>query len=489
MSKSQKDSLKKDHCNRHEPGSSLHIHPALTIDMSAKSVMDLCKDLGNSGRIDSNILSDEGKPPAPPEPPYPPVTREKLLPPTPSVFLESKKDAFSPSLQEFCLSNPIAVVRGIANVLKLDLGLFSTKTLVDANPDHLIEVRTQLLQTPDENWDAEKKNQVWRCESHRSHTSISRYANYQASSFQDSLREEQDKALGVSSIPHRESDSDSNSSVNSKGKVRSKRNGLFKTVKFGTNVDLSDEKKWRTQLQELTKLPAFARVVSASNMLSHVGHVILGMNTVQLYMKVPGCRTPGHQENNNYCSVNINIGPGDCEWFGVPDEYWGVIYNLCQKHNINYIHGSWWPLLEDLFAANVPVYRFLQRPGDMVWVNAGTVHWVQAVGWCNNIAWNVGPLTARQYQLSIERYEWNKLEKFKSIVPVLHMTWNLARNIKVSDHELFEKIKLVLMRSLKTLQMLFDFVSSVGKKITWHGRDKDETAHYCVNCEVNLCNF
>lgn len=222
---------------------------------------------------------------------------------------------------------------------------------------------------------------------------------------------------------------------------KNKKNGLFKTVKFGTNVDLSDQKTWKAQLQELTKLPAFARVVSAGNMLSHVGHTILGMNTVQLYMKVPGCRTPGHQENNNYCSVNINIGPGDCEWFGVPDEYWGVLYRLCQKNNLNYMHGSWWPILDDLFAHNIPVYRFLQRPGDMVWVNAGTVHWVQAVGWCNNIAWNVGPLTTTQYQLSIERYEWNKLEKFKSIVPVLHMTWNLARNIKVSEQGLFQRIK------------------------------------------------
>jgi len=35
---------------------------------------------------------------------------------------------------------------------------------------------------------------------------------------------------------------------------------------------------------------------------------------------------------------------------------------------------------------------------------SGCVHWVQAIGWCNNIAWNVGPLTARQYQLAIERY-------------------------------------------------------------------------------------
>jgi len=31
-------------------------------------------------------------------------------------------------------------------------------------------------------------------------------------------------------------------------------------IKFGTNVDLSDEKKWKTQMQELAKLPAFTRV-------------------------------------------------------------------------------------------------------------------------------------------------------------------------------------------------------------------------------------
>lgn len=409
----------------------------LSCEMTAAQIVSASRGLGRHGRIDQNVLHDDCKPPIPPEAPYPPLPRDKLLPQTPSVFVDNKKDAFSLQLQEFCLAHPISVVRGLANVLKMDLGLFSTKTLVEANPEHLIEVRTQLLQSPDENWDPEKRNLVWRCESHRSHTTIARYAHYQATSFQESLKEEQEKALGL----HRESDSDSNSSITSKGRKSSKKSGLFKTVKFGTNVDLSDESKWKSQLQELMKLPAFARVVSAGNMLSHVGHVILGMNTVQLYMKVPGCRTPGHQENNNYCSVNINIGPGDCEWFGVPDEYWGVIYNLCAKHNINYIHGSWWPILEDLFAQNVPVYRFLQKPGDMVWVNAGCVHWVQAVGWCNNIAWNVGPLTATQYQLALERYEWNKLEKFKSIVPIVHLTWNLARNIKVSEEALYRKIK------------------------------------------------
>ena len=38
--------------------------------------------------------------------------------------------------------------------------------------------------------------------------------------------------------------------------------------------------------QELMKLPCWLRVVSAGNMLSHIGHQILGMNTIQLYMKV-----------------------------------------------------------------------------------------------------------------------------------------------------------------------------------------------------------
>lgn len=39
----------------------------------------------------------------------------------------------------------------------------------------------------------------------------------------------------------------------------------------------------------------------------------------------------GHQENNNFCSVNINIGPGDCEWFCVHENYWQAISDFCEK--------------------------------------------------------------------------------------------------------------------------------------------------------------
>lgn len=444
--------------------------PVFSIAMNSGEIIAGCKSRGESAR-NTSMISDKQLPPAPPEPPKVKLNKEQLLPNTPSVLLDNKKLAFSPQLQEFCLQHPIAVVRGLASALKLDLGLFSTKTLVEANPEHTVEVRTQLKQDADENIDSATEVKIWPCASHRSHTTIAKYAQYQASSFQESLKEEQDRiAAGAPKTDD------------------SKKKKAQKMIKFGTNVDLSDEKKWRAQLQELMKLPAFARVVSAGNMLSHVGHPILGMNTVQLYMKVPGSRTPGHQENNNFCSININIGPGDCEWFGVPDAYWGVIANLCEKNRTNYLHGSWWPDLQELYEENVPVYRFHQKPGDMVWVNSGCVHWVQAVGWCNNIAWNVGPLTARQYSLALERYEWNKLQSFKSIVPLVHLSWNLARNIKVSDPKLFEAIKGCLMRSLRQVCLSLDFVKLCGLETKFHGRTRTDPSHYCGVCEIEVFN-
>ncbi|XP_009996168.1 PREDICTED: lysine-specific demethylase 6A isoform X1 [Chaetura pelagica] len=464
----------------HKPSPQIIPSMSVSIYPSSAEVLKACRNLGKNGLSNSSILLDKCPPPRPPPPPYPPLPKDKLNPPTPSIYLENKRDAFFPPLHQFCTNpnNPVTVIRGLAGALKLDLGLFSTKTLVEANNEHIVEVRTQLLQPADENWDPTGTKKIWRCESSRSHTTIAKYAQYQASSFQESLREENEKKSH-----HKDhSDNESTSSDNS-GR---RRRGPFKTIKFGTNIDLSDDKKWKLQLHELTKLPAFECVVSAENLLSHVGHTILGMNTVQLYMKVPGSRTPGHQENNNFCSVNINIGPGDCEWFVVPESYWGVMNDFCEKNNMNFLMGSWWPNLEDLYEANVPVYRFIQRPGDLVWINAGTVHWVQAIGWCNNIAWNVGPLTACQYKLAVERYEWNKLQSVKSIVPMVHLSWNMARNIKVSDPKLFEMIKYCLLRTLKQCQTLREALIAAGKEIVWHGRAKDEPAHYCNICEVEV---
>uniref|UniRef100_W5LL47 [histone H3]-trimethyl-L-lysine(27) demethylase n=1 Tax=Astyanax mexicanus TaxID=7994 RepID=W5LL47_ASTMX len=464
----------------------------ISISNSAAEIIGACKEVNIKGKFRESYLLPalSIKPVLHPDSPIP---REKLNPPTPSIYLESKRDAFSPVLLQFCTDakNPVTVIRGLAGSLRLNLGLFSTKSLVEANGEHAVEVRTQVQQPADENWNTAGSAQTWPCESSRSHTTIAKYAQYQASSFQESLQEEKDSEdedegdkKSTESKPEALSSPPSAPSTPS-----SDQKSIGKIIKFGTNIDLSDPKRWKPQLQELLKLPAFMRVSSTDNMLSHVGHTILGMNTVQLYMKVPGSRTPGHQENNNFSSVNINIGPGDCEWFAVHEHYWEAINDFCEKHGVDYLTGSWWPVLEDLYQANIPVYRFIQRPGDLVWINAGTVHWVQAVGWCNNIAWNVGPLNPYQYQLALERFEWNEVKKVKSIVPMIHVSWNVARTIKITDANTYKMIRHCLLQSMKHIQILRGQLTAAGKKISYQSRVKDEPAYYCNECDVEVFNL
>jgi len=102
----------------------------LSLDMDAKSILESCKGQGLSGVVNMSILSPSAPPPQPPDPPPTLLTREQLTPPTPSVYLENKKEAFSPQLQDFCLKHPIAVIRGLASELKLGNLLF---TCFDSN--------------------------------------------------------------------------------------------------------------------------------------------------------------------------------------------------------------------------------------------------------------------------------------------------------------------------------------------------------------------
>lgn len=62
--------------------------PKLSIEMNAQQIIDECKKYPTkTTRIINSITSDNGYPPYPPDPPYPPLPREKLNPPTPSIYV------------------------------------------------------------------------------------------------------------------------------------------------------------------------------------------------------------------------------------------------------------------------------------------------------------------------------------------------------------------------------------------------------------------
>jgi hypothetical protein len=143
----------------------------------------------------------DGRIPTPPQPPTK-MPSINLNPSTPSVIVETRNEATSAQLQQYCLSQPISVVRGLANVLQLDLGLYSTKTLVETQPDHQIEVRSQRQQASDENFDYTSIHSVlrnvWKCESSRSYTTIAKYAQYQADSYDEMSQDHIQEPLGSS---------------------------------------------------------------------------------------------------------------------------------------------------------------------------------------------------------------------------------------------------------------------------------------------------
>lgn len=98
----------------------LDVKPKFSIEMTSKELLAGVKQLpAKDVSATINVCGIDSGPPSPPDCPPQKLTREQLQPPTPSVFLENKKSAFSPQLQEFCLKHPIAVVRQLAAALKL----------------------------------------------------------------------------------------------------------------------------------------------------------------------------------------------------------------------------------------------------------------------------------------------------------------------------------------------------------------------------------
>jgi len=106
-------------------------------------------------------------------------------------------------------------------------------------------------------------------------------------------------------------------------------------------------------------------------------------------------------------------------------------------------------------------------------------------GWCNNVAWNVGPLTWFQYKVAVDRHAFYKLHRFRSIIPMIQLSWNLARNCRVmSDGRLRSLLREFLDQSLSSCASSLQCAEQFGKEVKWHGRVDGEPAHYCENCEV-----
>jgi histone demethylase len=73
-------------------------------------------------------------------------------------------------------------------------------------------------------------------------------------------------------------------------------------------------------MKELKKIPPEFMCLSSDDMLRYAKINVLGVTVPQVYMKVKGNWTGGHQENLRVRATNINHGPDKSMWHCVGGE-------------------------------------------------------------------------------------------------------------------------------------------------------------------------
>eukprot|EP01041_Mallomonas_annulata_P006972 gene6972-14167_t len=189
-----------------------------------------------------------------------------------------------------------------------------------------------------------------------------------------------------------------------------------RSIEFLCNIDMT-EHGWTRHLDVFNEvIPDWMRCCSSMDALRHLRQKVLGVNLPQIYFKVPGVWTGGHEENDKYKkifhSVNCNVGPGSSEWFGIEAQYVPKLRILIRKTfgiDILRQEGCWYPDPTWLTELKIPFSYGIQHAGDVVFVKGSTLHWVRSLGFSSHFSWNFGRLELEQIHTSMIRYYDNML--------------------------------------------------------------------------------
>lgn len=155
-----------------------------------------------------------------------------------------------------------------------------------------------------------------------------------------------------------------------------------KNVDFCVNVDIG---LWTTHMKALKeKVPKELMCMSEFDMLSFARIKILGVTDPQVYLKVKGNWTGGHQENLRVRATNINHGPHSSLWYNVGGQQnidrFRQLAQADFKIDIFKSEGQWFCDPDYCIANGIPIKIINQKAGDMIVLQPGTVHWVRSLG-------------------------------------------------------------------------------------------------------------
>lgn len=279
------------------------------------------------------------------------------------------------------------------------------------------------------------------------------------------------------------------------------------TIAFGSNIDIENRKYangdyiFAEQRENVKKFPSFILPDFNYSLLDYCGTYMSGINTPQVYMKVPGVRTAAHLENGCLASINLNLGPGSSIWCSIPLEFTGKFQELIKRkiglmdaEYERYFDYGFWPNEEELLKEGIPLQKFEQKPGAMVYVGVGTYHWVQANEFTIQVSWNVAPPSHRQLSWLAISHDHYLAHQHPPLIPLEALCWGLAEADAERRHEapdmdakMRRVAKTMLMRSLANCQSQLMFVENAELPVNMlEPSRRPERCSECRNWTFNM---
>ncbi|CAO4364451.1 unnamed protein product [Caenorhabditis nigoni] len=426
--------------------------------------------------------------------------------PVPIFTMQTGTDEEIAQLKKQIDTTSMCIIRGLDKVIGFNNSEFTVEALSKLAPDYPLILLRNIPSQSFYNWhtlinsesDQEQPKQ-WRCYGYRHYVRLHEFTTH----FKTMMKASEQAYKQILDTP------DNSEEILKVLKEKyfkdqipmgedSKTHRAATIVAFGSNMDLDKEQIFPNQAKEVKKFPSFLAPAGENNLLSFSYESIGGLNKPQMYLKFPCCRTPAHFENSNLGSINHNIGPGDCLWFGIPLEFSGAFQKLLKKklystakHRAKLYEYEHWPSEADCIQYGIPVQKFIQKPGDTVYVGIGTYHWVQSLGFTTNVSWNVGHPTFNQIaQTAIinDNYIANVAIPLMGLETTM---WNMIMEKSVAlDEPTKAIVKRILMRSLFKAKRDYKHAKKEKLHVIYDEEKELNPVERCFNmkCKAELFN-
>ncbi|CAD8053502.1 unnamed protein product [Paramecium primaurelia] len=217
--------------------------------------------------------------------------------------------------------------------------------------------------------------------------------------------------------------------------------------------------------------------------LSYLRTRITNVNQLSINIMSPGSWQGIKQEPGAINLLNLNHGPGDCLWIVIDQEH---IEKLLQKERHFILEEGNQYLQRDILKKyDIPYKRFIQKPGDLIILGAGSFYQIECLSTAITTGWSFLAMNSYSYQQMMRRQMINIKYQIKSILPLK----NLFLDIFI--HHNNKQLRMYLQEFVtQELQLISDLQKQ--KKIYSLNINYSMRKHcFCTECkdEIFLCFY